>query len=522
MDEAPVRRSGDEDIVTQTLSHGLDDASARPASDQLAVRASAGLRWGAFNQGTQQVVRLGVQVVLTKLLSPSDFGAMALALVVINVGTLIGALGFAQALVQRPRISRRHVDVAFTTSGAVGISLMFVVFFGANTFADWFNQPDLASLLRVLSLMFLLRGFEGVPNAMLVRQLYIRDFVLSSTIATVAGAVVGVSMAIAGAGLWSLAGMALTESFVATSLAWAFSTRARVWRPRLAADRRALSDLLGFSAAASGTRMLLVAQGSIDSIVVGRQLGTDALGQYSLGYRFLFLPLDRLLDAIGGVLEPVLAALQDDKARFQATLLRVERYVCSLYLPLTLGTAVVAHDLVLVVFGPEWLPAVVPLQILSLNGLRLALVRLHAYACESRGHPRAGLIVVGAQVALGAPASIIAARFGLAWVAVAFTVTGYVVMPLSFVFLDRITGVGPLRQLAALRGILLASGAMVLIVLATHHVLDAQVGRTTMLVVSVLVGVVSYLAVLSVLDRSLLRSVARDISRRQHAGETVL
>jgi O-antigen/teichoic acid export membrane protein len=200
----------------------------------------------------------------------------------------------------------------------------------------------------------------------------------------------------------------------------------------------------------------------------------------------------------------------------------VERYVCSLYLPLTLGTAVVAHDLVLVVFGPEWLPAVVPLQILSLNGLRLALVRLHAYACESRGHPRAGLIVVGAQVALGAPASIIAARFGLAWVAVAFTVTGYVVMPLSFVFLDRITGVGPLRQLAALRGILLASGAMVLIVLATHHVLDAQVGRTTMLVVSVLVGVVSYLAVLSVLDRSLLRSVARDISRRQHAGETVL
>ena len=87
------------------------------------------------------------------------------------------------------------------------------------------------------------------------------------------------------------------------------------------------------------------------------------------------------------------------------------------------------------VFGPEWLPAVPPLQILSLNGLRLALVRLHAYACEARGHPRAGLIVIGAQVALGAPASIIAARFGIVWVAVAFTVTGWLVMPLSFVFL---------------------------------------------------------------------------------------
>src|SRR5262245_38926147 len=213
-----------------------DDAAARPADNELAVRASAGLRWGAFNQGTQQVVRLGVQVILTKLLVPSDFGAMTLALVVINVGSLVGALGFAQVLVQRHHITRRHVAVAFTTSGILGLVLMVAVFGGAGTFADWFNAPDLAPLLRVLSVMFLLRGFEGVPNAMLVRRLYIRDFVLSSTIATIAGAVVGVGMALGGAGLWSLAGMAVTESFVATSLAWAFAARAGVWRPQLAFD----------------------------------------------------------------------------------------------------------------------------------------------------------------------------------------------------------------------------------------------------------------------------------------------
>src|SRR5207248_211325 len=105
--------------------------------------------------------------------------------------------------------------------------------------------------------------------------------------------------------------------------------RARVWRPQLSLHRSTLADLLGFSVAASSTRMLIVAQGSIDSVIVGRQLGTEALGQYSLGYRFLFLPLDKLLDAIGGVLEPVLAALQDDVTRFQHTLLRVERYVCA-------------------------------------------------------------------------------------------------------------------------------------------------------------------------------------------------
>ena len=491
-----------------------DNSSARPDADQLAVRASSGLRWGAFNQGTQQVVRLGVQVILTKLLLPSDFGAMALALVVINIGTLIGALGFAQALVQRHHVTRRHVDVAFTTSGLIGLAFMLIVLAGAGTFASWFNEPALGPLLRVMSVMFLLRGFEGVPNAMLVRQLYIRDFVLSSTIATIAGAVVGVGLALAGAGLGSLAGMAIVESLFATSLAWRFSMRAGVWRPRLAMDWPVLRDLLGFSAAASGTRMLIVAQGSIDTIVVGARLGTDALGQYSLGYRFLFLPLDKLLDAIGGVLEPVLATLQDEVARFQETLLRVERYVCALYVPLTLGTAAIANDLVLVVFGPEWLPAVPVLQILSLNGLRLALVRLHAYACEARGRPRAGLTVIGAQVALGVPASIYASNFGIVWVAVAFTVTGYLVFPLSFVFLDRFTGVGPLRQLWALRGILVASGVMVLVVLALHQALDATMGRTALLLLQVVTGVLTYLAVVSLLDRGLLRSVLRDVTRR--------
>jgi O-antigen/teichoic acid export membrane protein len=503
-----------------TFADSDSDLSARPASDELAVRASAGLRWGAFNQGTQQVVRLAVQVVLTRLLAPDDFGAMALALVVINVGTLLGALGFAQALVQRQHITRRHVAVAFTTSGLIGLALMILSFSGAATFAGWFNEPDLAPLLRVLSVMFLLRGFEGVPNAMLVRRLYIRDFVLSSTIATIAGAAVGVAMAVNGAGLWSLAGMAVTESFVATSLAWTFAMRAGVWRPRFSIHFGTLGDLLGFSAAASGTRMLVVAQGSIDSIVVGRQLGAEALGQYSLGYRFLFLPLDRLLDAIGGVLEPVLATLQEDVARFQETLVRVERYVCALYVPLTIGTAVVAHDLVVVVFGQAWLPAVPALQILSLNGLRLALVRLHAYACEARGHPRAGLIVIGAQVALGAPASIIAAHYGIVWVAVAFTITGWLVVPFSFVFVHRITGLGFVRQVIALRGILLSTGVMVLAVLAVQHVLDPLASSATILIAGVLTGVAVYLLGMAVIDRPLLTSVIRDISRRSTLPRT--
>jgi O-antigen/teichoic acid export membrane protein len=173
---------------------------------------------------------------------------------------------------------------------------------------------------------------------------------------------------------------------------------------------------------------------------------------------------------------------------------------------------------VTVVFGDAWEPAVPVLQILALNGLRLALVRLHAYACEARGHPHAGLIVIGIQVAVGAPASIIAAHYSIVWVAVAFTVTGYAVTPLSFVFLERITGVGPLRQLAALRGILVATALMVVAVLGVQRLLDPFAAAAAVLVAAVLVGVGSYVAVISIIDRTLVTSAFRDVTRRADAS----
>src|SRR4051794_26005917 len=115
-----------------TFADSDSELSARPASEELAVRASAGVGWGAFNQGTQQIVRLAVQIVITRLLAPDDFVAMALSLVVINIGTLIGDIGFAQALMQRQHIIRRYVAVAFTTSGLVGMALLVLCYAGAG------------------------------------------------------------------------------------------------------------------------------------------------------------------------------------------------------------------------------------------------------------------------------------------------------------------------------------------------------------------------------------------------------
>jgi PST family polysaccharide transporter len=407
--------------------------------------------------------------------------------------------------------------VAFTAAILMNLVILCAVCLGASSVATWLGQPDLRLLILGLSPMFILRALEGVPNAMLVRRLLVRDFVMSSTVATIVGATVGLSLAIAEKGLLSLAGMAVSESLVATSLAFVFAMRAKVWEPQISFDLRALRELLGFGVPATGTRLLLVAQGSADILIVGGRLGATQLGRYSLGYRCLLLPLDRMLDALGGVLEPVLATLQKDLPRFRAMVVRVERHVCALYAPLVVGMGVMAHNLVLVVFGPAWLPAVPVLQVLSLNGPRLAITRLHAYACEELGYPRVGLLVIGAQVVVGIPASLIAAKHGIVAVAIAFTATGWLTAPLSFVLVRRVAGLKARPQVVALRGILVACALMAVSILVLQRLLSGLVQPAIALIAEATVGGICYLVVVGLLDAPLLRTIIGDISRQRQS-----
>src|SRR5262249_22132509 len=124
--------------------------------------------------------------------------------------------------------------------------------------------------------------------------------------------------------------------------------------------------------------------------------------------------------------------------------------------------------------------------------------------------------------AIGLPASIIAAHYGIVWVAVAFTVTGWLVTPFSFVFLERFTHVGVGRQFAALRGIFVATAVMAAAVLAVQHAMRPHAGDAAVLVVGVLVGVLTYLLVIMVVDRSLLRSVLKDMTRRRASAGSLV
>src|SRR3712207_3449408 len=146
------------------------DQAPHPAAS-LTSSVASGVRWGALNQGVQQVTRLGVQVVLTRLLAPEAFGLLALAFVVVNFGALLTGLGFSQALVQRRTLTRDLTDAVFVGSGLLGLALAMAVALGATPLAALLGDPALVPVLRVLGVVFLFQGIEGVPNSLLRREL---------------------------------------------------------------------------------------------------------------------------------------------------------------------------------------------------------------------------------------------------------------------------------------------------------------------------------------------------------------
>ena len=463
---------------------------------------ASGVRWGALNQAVQQATRLAVQVVLTRLLAPESFGLIALAFVVVNFGSLLTGLGFSQALIQRRELRRNLIDAVFVGSGLLGAALAGLVAVTAQPLAVLLGDEALTPVLRLLSLVFLFQGIEGVPNTMLRRRLLFRLFVLSSTIAAVVGGAVGITLGFAGAGVWALVGFALTESVVATALAWAFAVRAGVWHPRVTWDLRPLRGVLGYSGAVTGNRLLIYGSRNVDNLIVGRVLGTAALGFYGLAYRVMLFPIQRVTDVIGSVTLPTFAAMQDNPTRTAAAYLRSVRYLAAVIVPLTAGVAVSAHHVVPVLFGPQWEPAVLPLRILALSGPAIALVRLNGNLWEATGRAGLALVMSGVALAMLVPGFILGVQYGVVGVAIAYTATIYGGLVPGLVTMRATTGITLVRQLRNIAPVLAAACVLTAGAAAVDLLLADGTSRVLQLLAMAAAGGLGYVASLFVLDRS--------------------
>lgn len=330
----------------------------------LTRRAVGGMAWVAWGSGTIAVLKVVVLVLLTRLLSPADFGVVGAALVVITFALNFSQLGLGPALVQRPVLEPRHVSTAFVASAGFGVLVGSLIWIGAPTVARFFRIDELTPVVRWLALVFPIAGLATVPESLLQRQLRFRFLAQRDVIAYGLGyGAVGVTLAVLGWGVWALVAGQLTQALIQLSFLLRSGISLLPARPTGASFRELMEYGVGQSAARLGG--ILATQA--DNLVVGRWLGAVALGLYSRAYQLMAVPTSLLGDVLDKVLFPELARIQDDPKRLASAYLQGTALVALATLPLGLIVAVLAPELVLVVFGSRWEPLVPPFQILALG-----------------------------------------------------------------------------------------------------------------------------------------------------------
>jgi O-antigen/teichoic acid export membrane protein len=480
--------------VSQERPHLADQDPAAAT-----VGVTAGIRWGAIDQGVQVFVRLGTNVVLARLIAPRDFGVFGLAVIVVNLAMVLSGLGLGSALIQRRDLTERHVTTAFTTSAGFGVVLAIAVALASWPAATFFREDTLRQLLPVLAITFVFRGLELTPNDILIRDLRFRSYYLSSTIATLVASAVALGCGAAGLGVWSLVVMMSTESVLAAGLAWVFALRAGVWRPAAGFDRRAFRDLIGLSSYVTASQLVSYGNHNGDNLIIGRALGATALGYYGFAYRLMILPLQRFGGIVSQSAFPVLATVQHDVERLRSGYLTATRYVSAVCFPITMGIAIVSPLAVPVVLGDAWKPAVPALQILAIAGPMLSLNRLTDALFRAIGKANWNFWLNLASLVVHIAAFLVGVRGGIRGVAIAFVVSTVAMIIPSLGMAARALRAPWWFLARPVAPIALATATLSLVAGAVLFVVPPSVPRAAELALVVTAGGVAYLVPLLLL-----------------------
>jgi PST family polysaccharide transporter len=393
-----------------------------------------GVFWSGIQQAGDRGLRMIVLSVLALLVAPEVLGLVALAMVFIDSAALLITQGLTAALVQRKDLTDRHSSTAFWVNLLVSLLLIAAMFVVAPIIGRWFDNPQLAPVLRVMSLGFLMTALSAVQDALLRRSLRFQALATRTLFSRIVGATVGITMAYGGYGAWSLVAMYLVNESIAMVILWSVSG----WRPSLSFSMAAYRELLDFGWPMLGVQAMTIARLKCDDLIIAAMLGEATLGIYFLA-KTLVSGIFSLIDgSIAPVVWSTFTRLQDQRSRLASAMSESAQLSAAIVLPAATGLIIVAPFVVGAAYGPTWLTCLPVIY-------ALAVCRMIA---ATLGHNRTALTAIGrvdASFWLGVFATLgvlvgvaVGSRFGLPGIALGLVIAKGLEVPAEWLWIRRI------------------------------------------------------------------------------------
>lgn len=361
-----------------------------PAADALRTdHLRHGLRTRALRGGTLtvgvQLARTAVDVtaglVVARLLTPADYGLVAMVLPITGLIALFKDLGFAAATVQRDHITPAQVSLVFWINLAVALLLVLVGVAASPLVGRFYGDPRTIWIMIALSATFLPGGLATQHQALLTRQMKFGALAGIDFLTTLVRAALGITAAALGLSYWSLVVMHAGGLLFNTAALWTVEP----WRPSRPARADGMGEILRFGGALTGSRLCLFVGGNADKLLIGRLLGAEALGLYTRAFQLLLLPVEQLYTPASSVLLSTLSRLAGQPGRFRHAVRQIGELMLMAITPVAAILLVLAPETVAVLLGPAWLGAVPVFRALALSAVVLPINYLCGTILQASG-----------------------------------------------------------------------------------------------------------------------------------------
>ena len=328
--------------------------------ENLKQKTKLGLYWKLFDQSATQIMQFVVGVVMARLLSPEDYGITALPAVFMAVAGIFIDGSFSAALVRKPNVTEKDLATSFYYSIGVGLFMYLCLFISAPWIADFYDTPVLTSLIRITALSFLWGPLGTPQNVILNKRLDFKTPARISVINKIISAILGISIAYAGYGLWALVISGLSSSLLGLLQTWWVVK----WIPKEKFSKESFKYLWNFGNKMIGANLIDTIYNNVTPIFVGKYYSPKDLGIYNRALGYVVLPANQITGLLTSVTFPVLSKMQDDRGQLAFNYRRMIKVTAFISFPIFMILCALAKPVVLTLITEKWISCVLLLQIM--------------------------------------------------------------------------------------------------------------------------------------------------------------
>lgn len=464
-----------------------------------------GIGWSGVSQVCKIVFQFLISAILARLLTPNDYGLLAMVVVFTGFVSLFSDFGLSAAIIQKKELTEEHLSTSFWINITTGLFLMLLLMTLAPFISKFYKEPRLTLIVIVLSLNFLISSFNIVQTSLFTKNLKFKFIAIIEIITLIFSGAIAIILAFFKFGVWALVLQNIISCTLGVFLYWSFSE----WKPKFIFRFQRLKELLNFGLNLTGFSLVNYFNRNLDNLIIGKILGATLLGYYNFAYKLLLFPLGNISSVLGRVMFPSLSVIQKEKEKTCDIYIKANRCIAFITFPMMIGLCVVAPEFVRVIFSSRWERSIFILQVLSIVGMVQSIGTTVGWIYQAQGRTDIMLkwgifsfIFIGTSFFIGV-------RWNIEGVAIAYAIATYSILYFSFAIPFKLINLNFKRFVNSLKFIFLSTALMGVSVLLLRYSLIKLTNFNDIIrfTICVVFGIITYTLFIMLFEKNLIKEI---------------